>query len=151
MSTSHFPPPQPEGLWLVAAFRILCVRSGEVVHPWDGFRGRQLVCGNLVHSFTSCLVLGKLFISLNLSILISALETVIPTLRDNYMDQMQSCIYVILVQQGGKHSVNFSLLSKSTSMIILKQRQEGLGAKVAPLLLERAVFLPVITSRWVWG
>jgi len=32
---------------------------------------------------------GKLFISLNLSILISALETVIPTLRYNYVDQMQ--------------------------------------------------------------
>lgn len=30
-------------------------------------------------------------------------------------------------------------------MIGSKQRQEGLGAKVAPLLLERAVFLPVIT------
>jgi len=87
---SHFPHPQQGGLWLlVAAFRILSISSGEVVHPQDGFRGGQLVRGNLVHSFTSCLVLGKLFISLNLSILISALETVIPTLRYNYVDQMQ--------------------------------------------------------------
>lgn len=84
------PPPQPEGLWLlVAAFLILCISSGEVVHPRDGFRDGQLVHGNLVHSFTSCLVLGKLFISLNLSILISTLETVIPTLQYNYVGQMQ--------------------------------------------------------------